>query len=113
METIIEIKCPYASRNYIIDSATVPYLYMENSQLALKQTSPAYYQIQGGLYCTGRKYANLIIYTYKNVKVLYIPRNEVFITEMISKLEEFYEQYYKNEILTEYLYFTYKEMHKK
>lgn len=49
-DTIIEIKCPYSSRKSLINEITVPYLYYNNGELALKKNHPYYAQVQGQLY---------------------------------------------------------------
>ncbi|KAL4709158.1 hypothetical protein ACJJTC_008086 [Scirpophaga incertulas] len=64
-DTIIEIKCPYASRFKMIDPVTVPYL------------------------------------------------DEPFIHYMLPKLDEFYNTYFKNEILEKYLYYNYDNFMRK
>ncbi|KAL0884189.1 hypothetical protein ABMA27_016194 [Loxostege sticticalis] len=87
-ETVVEVKCPYSTRFCLINPVTVPYLYQTNGILQIKRNHPYYYQIQGQLYCTNRKYCNLIIYTYKDMQVLYIERDENFIAEMIDKFKK-------------------------
>ncbi|XP_047039840.1 uncharacterized protein LOC124644478 [Helicoverpa zea] len=111
-ETTIEIKCPYASRSQNITSTSVPYLYEIDGILNLKKNSPYYYQIQGQLYCTNRKYCNLVIYTYIDLKVVYVYRDEQFIKEMLLKLDNFFENYYKGELLNKYLYYNYEDFNK-
>ncbi|CAH2087127.1 unnamed protein product [Euphydryas editha] len=48
-ETVVEVKCPYTSRNKEINNITVPYLIKGDidGQLKLKKGTPYYYQIQG------------------------------------------------------------------
>uniref|UniRef100_A0A2A4J5H1 SWIM-type domain-containing protein n=1 Tax=Heliothis virescens TaxID=7102 RepID=A0A2A4J5H1_HELVI len=106
-DTIIEIKCPYTSRFKQIDPVTVPYLILNGNNLCLKPNTPYYYQIQGQLYCSGRKYCNLIVYTFKDLKVIYVYRDENFINYMLSKLDEFFNNYFKPEIFKKYLYYNY------
>ncbi|XP_045541411.1 uncharacterized protein LOC123722891 [Papilio machaon] len=89
-ETIIEIKCPYASRYQTIDPTSTPYLELINGILTLKKTSPYYYQVQGQLYCSGRSYCNVVIYTYKDLKVVYVEKDNYFISSMLAKLDCFY-----------------------
>ncbi|KAL0879276.1 hypothetical protein ABMA27_003056 [Loxostege sticticalis] len=95
------------SRYKMIDPVTVPYLVLKDNVLSLKPSTPYYYQIQGQLYCTGRKYCNLIVFTYKDMEVIYVYRDEPFIHYMILKLEEFYNRYFKDVILEKYLYYNY------
>jgi len=104
-ETIIEIKCPYSSRHYPITPITVPYLVHDGcGQLALKKSSPFYFQIQTQLYCSRRKFCNLIIFTFKDLKVIYVNREEEFITEMLTKIDNFYNNFFKSAIVNKYLY---------
>ncbi|KAL4709806.1 hypothetical protein ACJJTC_001260 [Scirpophaga incertulas] len=107
-ETIIEVKCPYASRNQLINECTVPYLCKINGELSLKQTCIYYYQIQGQLFVTEKKFCNLIIYTFKDIKVIFINRNEEFINNMVQVLVNFYNNYYKEAILNKYIYKNYE-----
>lgn len=106
-ETIIEVKCPYASRFQNINSVSVPYLEHKNNVLCLKKTSPYYYQIQGQLLCTNRQWCNLLIFTYKELKVVYVTKDEEFIKVMVQKLDNFYHNYLKRVILQKHLYFNY------
>lgn len=93
-ETLIEIKCPYASRYQMISSTSVPYLTKINNILTLKLSTPYYYQVQGQLYCTGRKFCNFIVYTYRDLKVINVFRDEPFIHYMLTKLDFSYESYF-------------------
>ncbi|CAH2084538.1 unnamed protein product [Euphydryas editha] len=109
-QTLIEVKCPYASRFKNITPNTVPYLFKENSDLQLKTNSPYYYQIQGQLYCTGRDFCNLIVYTFKDLKVIFVSRNDAFIVNMLMNLDSFYENYFKEVIFNKYLYYNYERI---
>lgn len=106
-ETVVEIKCPYSARHKPINPVTVPYLEMVDGQLSLKKKHPYYAQIQGQLLCTGRKYCNFIVYTFKEIKVLYISKDENFIEEMLKGLIDFYNNYLEKEILNKYYYRNY------
>lgn len=103
-ETIIEVKCPYVARHYAITTTTVPYLYESNGELKLKKKHNYYTQIQGQLFCTNRKYANLVVYTFVDMKIIYIEKDEEFIKEMVLKLTSFYEEYLQPAIFNKYLY---------
>lgn len=109
-ETIVEIKCPYTTRYCSISPVTVPYLYLENGELQLKKNRPYYFQIQGQLFCTNRKFCNLVIYTYEDLQVVYITRDETFIAEMLEKLDLFYKNYFEQAVLNKYLYKYYAEI---
>lgn len=107
-ETLIEIKCPYASRHHYINETTVPYLKKQNDELFKKKTCIYYYQIQGQLFVTNKKFCNLIIYTFKDMKVIYISRDEEFIQYMLKILLSFYESFFKEAICNKYIYRNYK-----
>lgn len=109
-ETIVEVKCPYSTRYCSISPVTVPYLCLENGELQIKKTHPYYFQIQGQLFCTNREFSNLIIYTYKDLQVVYITKDKKFIAEMVRKLELFYKNYFEEAVLNKYLYKYYAEI---
>lgn len=113
-ETTIEIKCPYSSRFKKITHVTVPYLVQDgNNSLKLKKGSPCYYQVQGQLYCTGRNYCNLIIFTFVDLKVIFVARDDDFINEMLTIIDAFYIQFFKKAILNKYVYKNYEQVIKK
>lgn len=105
-ETILEIKCPYTCRNKLI-SPDIPYITLQNNSLALKTTSPYYYQVQGQMYCSGRLYCNFIICTFIDLKVIFIEKDELFIINMMSKLDDFYNFFLRPETINKYLYKNY------
>lgn len=104
-ETIVEVKCPYASRDKDICPISVPFLQKdEDGQLILKKTTIYYAQIQGQLYVTKRKFCNLIVYTYQCLKVVFVERDDQFIMDMLVKLDHFYEHFFKDAVIKKYLY---------
>lgn len=109
-ETVVEVKCPYTARSKQINTITVPYLENSNGQLSLKRNHPYYAQIQGQLLCTGRKFCNLIIYTFKEIQVCFINRDDEFIDEMVRGLVSFYECDLKPEIINKYFYKNYASL---
>lgn len=109
-ETTVEIKCPYSSRNQKITNVTVPYLVQDDEQLKLKKGTPCYYQVQGQMYCTNRKFCNVVVFTFKEIKVIFVERDDDFINEMLQKLDDFYEKILKKAILNKYIYKNYLEV---
>lgn len=104
-DTCIEVKCPYSAKDQIISSVSVPWLKQDaDGELKLDRKHAYFYQIQGQLFCTGRMKSILIVYTLKDVKYFEIERDNVFISDMVAKLTEFYEQYFKKAILRRFLY---------
>ncbi|KAL0895959.1 hypothetical protein ABMA27_011961 [Loxostege sticticalis] len=111
-DTIIEIKCPYSSRKSLINEITVPYLYNNNGELALKKKHPYYAQVQGQLYCTGRQYCNFIVYTFVDMKVIFINKDDSYINEMLNNLINFYIHHLEPAILNKYMYKDYLKVKK-
>ena len=91
-----------------INGKTVPYIIKNsNGQFTLKTDHPYYYQVQGQLYVTNREFCDFIIYTFKDFCRISVKRDDVFIPEILEKLDIFYEQYFKPAIIEKYLYRNY------
>ena len=104
-ETLVEVKCPFSSRDKLISETTVPYLYRsDDGKLYLKENHDHFYQVQGQLFCTQRKLCKFVIYTFKGIEVIDIKCDEVFISKMLEKLNSFYLSHFKKAILDKYLY---------
>lgn len=88
---VIEIKCPFKTRNCKIVPGTPPFLVDDG----LKKTHDYYYQVQGQMFCTGRTEAHFCVYTFADFKVFVVPRDQVFIDTMVAKLSDFYTKYFK------------------
>lgn len=112
-DTVIEVKCPYAARNCLVSDISVPYLEKHNGQFLLKKTHPYYAQVQGQLFCTGRQFCNFIVYTFEDMKVIFISRDESYINEMLTNLINFYVHYLEPAILNKYIYKDYLQAIKK
>jgi len=109
--SVIEVKCPYASRNLPINEINVPYLERdENNCLTLRKNHSYYYQIQGQLLVTGRLYCDLLIYTFKELVQISIEKDDKFTSEMLFKLTNFYETYLKPAIFEKYIYRNYDKL---
>lgn len=108
--SVLEVKCPYAARNELISPKTVPYLIQTDSSLslALKENHDYFYQVQGQLLCTEAKKAYFVVYTFKALVVITVPRNEAFIEGMVSKLSSFFDNHFRDVLLETHLYRTYK-----
>ena len=104
-DLLIEVKCPYTSRDKTIDEVSVPYLIKEsNGKLNLRRDHDYFYQIQGQLFCSNRKLCHLVVYTKKDLQVILVERDDAFITTMLAKLELFFEQHFKVALLNKYIY---------
>ena len=88
VHTLLEVKCPYASRDRTITSTTVPYLKLVDGSLQLDTAHSYHYQIQGRLFCAaGMTNCDLVIYTSSDMKILHITRDEHLINSMLNQLE--------------------------
>lgn len=104
-ETVVEVKCPYTSRDREINAITVPYLVTdESNNLTLKKSHQYYYQVQGQMMVTDRKFCDFIVYTFQGLLRISIARDEQFISEMLPKLTNFYSSYLLPAILDKYIY---------
>ena len=103
-DLLIEVKCPFLSRDKPIQHDTVPFLNEDNGILSLSQQHDHYYQVQGQLYCAGRMECDFIVYTKPDIKIMRIKRDEKFIECMLQKLQWFFDNYFKPALLNKYLY---------
>ena len=101
---VLEVKCPYVSRDEMINTKTVPYLKCVNEELTLDESHDYFYQVQGQLFCTQREICKFTVFTFKDIKTITIKRDENFITTMIEKLTDFYENYFRKELLKQNYY---------
>ncbi|KAK6178339.1 hypothetical protein SNE40_013138 [Patella caerulea] len=103
-ETLVEVKCPYSARNQLISELTVPYLMLTDGKLTLKKTHNYYYQIQGQLFCAGRRQCKFIVFSLTDLKIMDISFDHEFVMEMLNRLSSFYNLHFKNAILNKYLF---------
>ena len=97
---LLEVKCPYASRDRTITSTTAPYLKLVDGSLQLDTAHGYHYQIQGRFLCAaGMTNCELVIYTSSDMKILHITRDEHFIDSMLNQLLRFYNNFYRSALL--------------
>lgn len=107
-DTILEVKCPWNQRFSLINNETVPYLQIDGrGNLSLDPLHPYYFQIQGQMMVTNRKFANLLVFSFIEFIIINVIRNESFIADMEEKLMTFYNDYFKPALLKKYLYKNY------
>ena len=102
--TIVEVKCPYTSRDMLISNLTVPYLKVVAGELCLDPHHDYFYQVQGQLFCTGSDHCEFVVFTLKDIKVMRITRDDAFICNMVDKLSEFYRMFFRQSVLDKYFY---------
>ena len=106
-DTVLEVKCPYASRDKIISPETVPYLKEADGALVLDPNHDYHYQIQGQLFCSNRKLCLFVVYTLRDIVMIRIERDEGFINTMLDKLLSFYKLHFEPAIINKFMYRNY------
>ena len=100
---LLEVKCMPSINGRVEDQIGAKQLYLVkdvNGSVHLSHTHSYYYQIQGQLACTGRKWCDFVIMS--NTKDLYAERiafEEVFWLSVLPRLKRFYRQYYVRELV--------------
>ena len=95
-DSIVEIKCPFLGRNFQVKPGKFfPFLEESSGQVSLKPSHNYYYQIQGQLGISQRKFCYFVVYTHVDLFVQKIPFNSSFFsTELLPKLSKFYNEVY-------------------
>ncbi|KAK9702257.1 Ulp1 protease family, C-terminal catalytic domain [Popillia japonica] len=87
-DKLIEIKCPHKYRHINPNSVKLNFL---NKLGALKPSCKYYYQIQGLLEICNRECCDLVIFTFKGIRVVKVQRSKKFWEDiMLPKLKAFY-----------------------
>ena len=102
--SVVEVKCPYVSRDRLISTATVPYLKSTPSGLMLDKKHNYYFQVQGQLLCANMDKCYFCVFTKKDFRVCVIERDQAFIDSMIEKLNNFFDKFFKDIISERYIY---------
>ncbi|XP_050431087.1 uncharacterized protein LOC126839710 isoform X2 [Adelges cooleyi] len=94
-EYVVEVKCPFASKDTTDFAEAVKTKKITFSQtstrLELKKNHNYYYQIQGQLHMTQRKYCYFVVYTDHWAEVEIITYDDSFWQDqMVQKLQQFY-----------------------
>ena len=104
-DTSIEVKCPYTARDKMISPATISFLVNGQDKVTtLDTTHPYYFQVQGQMFCANKKLCLFIVYTFKDILIIPIIRDDIFIQKMLVSLKDFYDNSFKVELLKKYLY---------
>lgn len=103
-DIVVEVKCPFPSREKEIDHVTVPYLRNTPCGLGLNEKHDYYYQIKGQMHITGKIMCHLVVYKCKDFKVIEVPRNDLFISDMLQNLDAFFLNHYKRVFLDKHFY---------
>ena len=104
--TIVEVKCPYSSRDKPITPVTVPYLKFDaNGKVVLSDTHDYMYQVQGNMFITGTTMCHLVVFTLVDLVVVDVPYDASFVTEMLAKLDSFFSEHYRKVYLGKNFYY--------
>lgn len=109
---LLEVKCPFTSRNAQVCPKTVPYLVKDSeNQLALKQTHCYFYQVQGQMMCTSATAVDFMVYhsRSKDNVVIRVERDDDFIEQMQQELVAFYASDFKVAFLEKFFFKNYRE----
>lgn len=106
---ILEIKCPSSCSYKPIFDATkntfnVPYLYFdENNVIKLKASHSFYTKCQIQMYVTGLHMCHLYVWSRKDSCLVTVLRDEIFLQQVVPKIQNFYFQYYFNALYDSYI----------
>lgn len=102
-ESLIEVKCPYKIRGENPSTSNLDFLEIDDHGKAkLKRTHKYYFQIQGQLCIAKKELCYFIVYTFVNILVVEVSRDEHFFRDlMLPKLKLFYDNYYIDYIISE------------
>ncbi|XP_061184370.1 uncharacterized protein LOC133192371 [Saccostrea echinata] len=97
-DSLIEVKCPYSGRHEkIFPGKHFSFLeFNSKGEIVLKHNSKYYFQIQGQLYISKRKYCYFVVFTFKDVFVQKIEIDQEYCEgSLLPKLELFYVQHFR------------------
>ena len=101
---VLEVKCPFSAKDTLISPETVPYLKAVNNSLQLDCNHAYYFQIQGQLMCSNQQLCYFCIYTFKDMKVLEVRKDQNFIDRMFPRLQQFFQDHFLPAVLRRYVY---------
>lgn len=102
---IVEIKCPYSAREMspkdAITKKIIKFANLKNEQLYLNRNHPYYFQVQGQLLVTRKKFCYFAIWTPKGLIYERIKQDLELWSSIRPKLKSFYFDYYLPELIKE------------
>ena len=93
---VVEIKCPYNGRKKkIVPGKDFAFLEEVDGEIHLRRCHNYYYQIMGQMKLSKRSHCYFVVYTFEDMFYEKIDLDEeFFMSNMLPKLKEFYDQYY-------------------
>lgn len=92
---IAEYKCPYSAREMSPEEACSRvkgfFCKLQSGKVTLQKNHKYYYQIQGALGITGRKWCDFVVWTPQGVSIERIRLDDDFWKSMVLKLERFFD----------------------
>lgn len=105
-KVLVEVKCPYSAKHSIITPETVPYIYLheQTGLFSLYKTHNYYYQVQGQLFVTEKHVCMFVVFTFVDMLIIEIQRDDEFIAAMNADLDMFFSDYFRAALLNKYCY---------
>ncbi|CAC5413912.1 unnamed protein product [Mytilus coruscus] len=103
-DTVVKVKCPFVAKDKMISPKTIPFLLYNDGKLMLNESHNYYYQVHGQMFCTNLKTCHFVVFTLQEVQYIHIKRDDIFIQNLVEKLEDFYKTYFRKAILQKFLY---------
>ena len=103
-EGLCEIKCPYTTRDQIPSSSSISYLSSTNNGDQLKTNHEYYFQIQGQMGVSGRRYCDFFVYTSSGYHLERIMFDDLFWQSLQSSLQRFWQSYVGPEVISPKLF---------
>lgn len=104
-EDLVEVKCPYTVQSFqpkqaIIENKIKFAYFDENNTFRLKRNHPYYYQVQGQLFISDKKYCYFVFWTPKGFLYEKIGQDIECWNKMFPKLKLFYFEFMLPALLT-------------
>lgn len=96
---LLEIKCPATTINKTPNSENYRHLENKDGHLQLKRNSEYFFQIQGQMGITGKKYCDFFVFSFHGYFLQSIPFEKDFWIDMIVKLEKFWKKFVAEDII--------------
>lgn len=93
---VLEIKCPYTARNLTVQEAidTIPnFCLKEEDGFILNNKHEYFFQVQGQLMVTGAPFCDFVVYTKKDLVIVRVFPDTLFMEMMLSQLACFYQSH--------------------
>lgn len=103
-EGLLEVKCPSVHRNKTPEEECLQdtcFCRVVNGQITLKREHNYYFQVQGQMAVTGRKWCDFFVWTLKGQSIERIHFDEDLWNKVMSKLTHFYVSAVVPELFTE------------